>query len=74
MLIPFSVSWCRFLIRRRAVRAVLFDSQDRLLLVRCQDPYDPTCGFWWTTVGGGLEVGESDEVALRREVVEEVES
>jgi 8-oxo-dGTP diphosphatase len=50
---------------REAVRAVLLDPTDRILLVRF------TSGVW-AGPGGGLEPGESHEAALRRELGEEL--
>ena len=56
-------------VTRRAVRALIVDRDERLLLVHFQ----PTGGdAFWTTPGGGVEPGESDLEALRRELVEEV--
>ncbi len=52
---------------RRAVRVLLFDEADRVLLVRFWDG-DRS---WWCTPGGGVEPGESDEDAARRELAEE---
>lgn len=52
---------------RRAVRAVLLDPAGRTLLVRFRDA-DST---WWATPGGGIDVGETHEQALARELVEE---
>jgi 8-oxo-dGTP pyrophosphatase MutT (NUDIX family) len=52
---------------RIGVRALLLDPNDRVLLVRFTFPPQPWCG-----PGGGLEPGESDEEALRRELGEEV--
>lgn len=53
---------------REAVRAVVIDTDDNVLLVR-----------WhlrdvdvWGTPGGGMEPGEATEVALRRELDEEL--
>jgi G:T/U-mismatch repair DNA glycosylase/ADP-ribose pyrophosphatase YjhB (NUDIX family) len=54
---------------REAVRAVCLDGAGRVLLVRFQHPV--TGDAWWATVGGGVDPGESDEAALRREVREE---
>jgi double-stranded uracil-DNA glycosylase len=54
---------------RQAVRAILLDAADRILLVRFQHPVSGTA--WWATVGGGVDPGESDEEALRRELREE---
>ena len=53
---------------RDAVRVILLDEQDHLLLVRFHDG-DRS---WWCAPGGGIEPGESDEDAARRELAEEV--
>ncbi len=52
---------------RRATRAVVLDDADRILLVRFDFP-DRTV---WATPGGGIDEGETDEDALRRELREE---
>jgi 8-oxo-dGTP pyrophosphatase MutT (NUDIX family) len=54
---------------RAAVRALVLDPQDRVLLVRFEFP---TTGTRWALPGGGLEPGESDLDALHRELAEEV--
>lgn len=54
---------------RQAVRAVVLDPDDRVLLVRFEFP---TTGTKWALPGGGIEAGESDHDALRRELSEEV--
>jgi 8-oxo-dGTP diphosphatase len=53
---------------REAVRAVVMDAEDRLLLVRFGLSDRP----FWATPGGGIESGESHEAAIRRELHEEV--
>ena len=57
---------------RAAVRALLLDPADRLLLLCGRDPSRPERGPFWFTVGGGLDPEEVPEVALRREIAEEV--
>lgn len=57
------------MIKRRVVRAVLLTTDQRVLLMRVQEPVSGI--EFWVTPGGGLEPGESDEDALRREVAEE---
>lgn len=52
---------------RRAVRALVLDPSDRVLLVRFQWPEQS----FWAPPGGGLEPGESDEDAIARELAEE---
>jgi 8-oxo-dGTP pyrophosphatase MutT (NUDIX family) len=54
------------------VRVLLLDASDRLLLLHCADTKNPARAPYWVTVGGGVEPGESDEDAARREVREEV--
>jgi TDG/mug DNA glycosylase family protein len=54
---------------RRAVRGVVLDRHGRVLLARFQHPV--TGEVWWATVGGGIDEGESEEDALRRELHEE---
>jgi TDG/mug DNA glycosylase family protein len=54
---------------RRAVRAIVVDSQDRTLLVRWPRPGGSP---FWIAPGGGIERGETDEAALRRELNEEL--
>lgn len=56
-------------VERRAVRALCLDAEGRVLLVRFQHPLSGHA--WWATVGGGIDPGESDELALRRELREE---
>jgi ADP-ribose pyrophosphatase YjhB (NUDIX family) len=52
---------------RPAVRAVVVDDADRVLLTRYDFPEE----IVWAPPGGGIEVGETDEQALRRELFEE---
>jgi G:T/U-mismatch repair DNA glycosylase/ADP-ribose pyrophosphatase YjhB (NUDIX family) len=54
---------------RQAVRGLVLDREGRVLLVRFQHPVSGDA--WWATVGGGIDPGESDEAALRRELHEE---
>jgi double-stranded uracil-DNA glycosylase len=55
---------------RAAVRALVIDDDDRILLVQYRCPVgDET---WWGTPGGGVDPGESDEQALARELREEI--
>ena len=56
---------------RRAVRAVVLDEDDRLLLCRLAIP-DLIGTVVWVTPGGGVERGETPFAALRRELLEEV--
>lgn len=53
---------------RQAVRAVVLDPDDRVVLVH----FDFGDGSVWATPGGGIDPGESDELALRRELAEEL--
>jgi double-stranded uracil-DNA glycosylase len=56
--------------RRRAVRALIIDAERRVLLVQFRNPV--TEATWWGTPGGGVEEGEDDAAALRRELREEI--
>jgi TDG/mug DNA glycosylase family protein len=53
--------------QRPAVRALLVDAEGRTLLCRWRNGRED----WWITPGGGIEPGESEEAALRRELLEE---
>ena len=54
---------------REAVRAIVLDGRDRVLLCRFANPV--TGASWWGTPGGGIDPGETADVALRRELAEE---
>jgi TDG/mug DNA glycosylase family protein len=54
---------------RYATRAAVVDARDRLLLYRFVSPGGVS---FWATPGGGIEAGESEEDAIRRELREEV--
>jgi TDG/mug DNA glycosylase family protein len=76
--VPYSerLTWFRSLkdwlhpVERQAVRALLVDADGRILLVRYENP--ATHATWWGTAGGGIEPGETHQVALRREMREEI--
>jgi TDG/mug DNA glycosylase family protein len=55
---------------REAVRALVVDAANRLLLLRFENPVSHEA--WWATPGGGVEPRESDRDALARELAEEV--
>ncbi|GJD50320.1 RNA pyrophosphohydrolase [Methylobacterium crusticola] len=62
---------------REIARALVFDPQDRLLLiayeaVRDVDPARPGARAFWFMPGGGIEAGETPEEACRRELEEEI--
>jgi 8-oxo-dGTP diphosphatase len=52
---------------RRAVRAIVLDPNDRVLLVRFSFPARDV----WAAPGGGIDEGETAEEAIRRELGEE---
>lgn len=56
---------------RRAVRVLLVDLDDRVLLIEDSDlGLDPVV-HWWSTPGGGVDPGETDARAAVRELFEE---
>ncbi len=57
-------------VEREAVRALVVDADDRILLVRFWGPGRDRS--WWGSPGGGIEPGESHEEALVRELHEEI--
>jgi 8-oxo-dGTP pyrophosphatase MutT (NUDIX family) len=54
---------------RPAVRIICLDLRSRVLLLRWRDPYDGD--LLWEPPGGGIEPGETELEAARRELVEE---
>jgi 8-oxo-dGTP diphosphatase len=53
---------------REAVRALVIDGDERVLLVRFDFPTRTV----WAIPGGGIDPGESDHDALHRELLEEI--
>lgn len=58
-------------VRRQAARAVVLDPDDRVLLIKARDPFQPAKGEWWELPGGGMEPGETSHAAAAREITEE---
>ena len=56
----------------RAVHVLLFDSKGRLLLQKRSMNKDIQPGKWDTSVGGHVESGEEYEIAVYRELAEEL--
>jgi 8-oxo-dGTP pyrophosphatase MutT (NUDIX family) len=59
-------------VRRHVARAILLDPEDRALLFFLDPSRDPRGQGYWYLPGGGIRGDESPEVALRRELREEV--
>ncbi|MEU8071056.1 MULTISPECIES: NUDIX domain-containing protein [unclassified Micromonospora] len=59
------------LFERSAVRLVVLDAADRLLLFHTRDPDHPDLGVWWELPGGGLDPGETYRETAVRELREE---
>lgn len=57
--------------RRRAMRVLLVDDRDRILLFRDSDLGIDPVPHWWITPGGGVDPDESDVDAAIREIHEE---
>jgi len=54
---------------RQAVRALMIDHSDRVLMVKLDLSFTDWVG--WVLPGGGIEAGEDLKAALRRELLEE---
>jgi len=59
------------ILERDAVRVVVRDSEDRILLFHPQEITLPELGVWWELPGGGIDEGETDLDAAVRELREE---
>jgi 8-oxo-dGTP pyrophosphatase MutT (NUDIX family) len=58
-------------VRRSAVRLVVIDTDERVLLLQIREPKHPEQGAVWELPGGGINSGETHVQAALRELVEE---
>ncbi len=58
-------------VRRSAVRLVVIDADERVLLFQIREPKHPEQGTVWELPGGGIDAGETYVQAALRELAEE---
>lgn len=58
-------------VRRSAVRLVVIDVDERVLLLKIREPRHPEQGTVWELPGGGIDTGETYVEAAVRELAEE---
>ena len=58
-------------VRRRAVRIVVLDAEQRVLLLHTREFTRPSFGTWWELPGGGIDPGETITETAIRELREE---
>ncbi|WBB69498.1 NUDIX domain-containing protein [Micromonospora sp. WMMD812] len=71
MVIPPDLPGDLPVIERSAVRLVVLDADERVLLFHTRDPDHPRLGVWWELPGGGIDPGETYLDAAVRELREE---
>jgi 8-oxo-dGTP pyrophosphatase MutT (NUDIX family) len=59
------------ILERSAVRLVVLDIDERVLLFQIREPLDPDQRTCWELPGGGIDAGETYVDAALRELVEE---
>ncbi|WP_199536856.1 NUDIX hydrolase [Spongiactinospora gelatinilytica] len=59
------------IVERDAVRLVVRDSLERVLLFHTREPAHPELGTWWELPGGGMDPGETFVQTAVRELREE---
>ena len=59
------------ILERSAVRVVVLDAADTILLFHTHDPDHPDLGAWWELPGGGIDPGETYLDTAIRELREE---
>lgn len=59
------------ILERDAVRVVVRDSEDRILLFHTREVTAPELGEWWELPGGGIDEGETYRHTAVRELQEE---
>ena len=59
------------MIRRNAVRLIVLDPEDEILLFQIREPMHPEQGTCWELPGGGIDTGETYIEAAVRELYEE---
>lgn len=57
--------------RRQAARVVVFNREQRVLLIKAVDPANPSGPPWWEIPGGGMDPGETSAETAARELREE---